>query len=252
MTGGELVSIVTPAYNGARFIKQTIDSVLAQTYANWEMVIVDDCSTDGTAELVERIGAADSRIRLIRQPKNGGPARARNAALQAARGRYVAFVDSDDLWLPQKLENQLRFMRERDSVFSFTGFRRIDESGAKVGQLRPIPAELSYPELLKNTAIVTSTVVIDRERVGSFVMPITYYDDFATWLAILKRGHVAHGLDEDLVRYRVVGQSVSRKKGKSALWVWRTYRDIERLSLPYAAWCFVNYAWRGYWKYRSL
>lgn len=252
MTGGELVSIITPAYNGARFIKQTIDSVVAQSYSNWEMVIVDDRSTDGTAELVEQIGAAEPRVRLIRQPKNQGPAHARNAALRAARGRYVAFLDSDDLWLPQKLEKQLQFMLERDSALSFTCFRRIDESGTKVGQLRPIPAQLSYRDLLKNTAIVTSTVVIDTKRTGPVTMPITYYDDFAAWLAILKRDHVAHGLAEDLVRYRVVGQSVSRKKGKSAMWVWRTYREIERLSLPYAAWCFVNYAWRGFRKYRSL
>lgn len=252
MVDRELVSIITPAYNCARFIQETIDSVLAQTHRNWEMLVVDDGSRDDTVAIVEGIGRDDPRIRVLRQQKNMGPACARNAGLQAANGSLVAFLDSDDLWLPNKLERQIEFMRSRDSAFSFTGFRRMDEKGLSIGALRAVPDRLSYSDLLKNTAIVTSTVVIDRSQTGDFIMPVTYYDDFAAWLSILKKGYVAHGLKDDLLRYRVVGQSISRNKRRSALWVWKTYREVEGLSLPRSIWCFGNYAWRAYRKYRSL
>lgn len=247
-----LVSVITPAYNAARFIDETAGSVIAQTYPHWEMLIVDDCSKDDTRVHLERLAAREPRIRPIFQTQNGGPARARNAALRAARGPYVAYLDSDDQWLPGKLERQLAFMRERHTGISYTAFRRMTTNGEQVGELRPLTPRLRYQDLLGNTAIVTSTVLIDRRITGDFEMPVTYYDDFATWLLILKRGHVAHGLAEDLLRYRIVGASVSRNKLKSAQMVWRTYRDIERLSLPYSAWCFAHYAWRAFRKYRTL
>jgi glycosyltransferase involved in cell wall biosynthesis len=252
MPPGALISIVTPAYNAARFIEATIASVKAQTYPSWEMIVVDDCSQDDTCSNVAKFMAHDPRIKLVRQEKNGGPAAARNAALEAANGKYIAFLDSDDLWLPAKLEMQLAFMRDSGAAISFTGYRRISEAGNTTGRLINIPKELSYRELLKNTAIATSTVVIDRERTGPFRMTKTYYDDYALWLELLKRGFVAHGLQQDLMRYRIVGESVSRRKGKSALWVWRTYRQIEKLSMPYAVWCFVNYAWRASLKYKGF
>lgn len=248
----DLVSIITPAFNAARFIDETVRSVMAQSYPNWEMIIVDDCSKDETRIHLERLAAGNSRIKPIFQRRNGGPARARNAALRAASGAYIAFLDADDLWLPEKLEKQIAFMQVRNSGFSYTGFRRMTTYGERVGRLRPLTPQLRYSDLLKNTAITTSTVLIDRRITGDFEMPVTYYDDFATWLLILRRGHVAHGLSEDLLRYRVVGASVSRNKSKSARMVWRTYRDIEKLSLPYSVWCFSHYAWRAFRKYRSL
>lgn len=248
----ELISIITPAFNAARFVEETIRAVQAQTHENWEMLIADDCSHDSTAALVEGISSSDARVRLLRQQSNGGPARVRNAALSAARSALVAFVDSDDLWLPQKLERQLQFMRRSGAGLSYTGFRRIDEQGRQLGLLRPIPESLNYDQYLKNTAIVTSTVMVDRGITGDFRMPITRCDDFAAWLSIMRRGHVAMGLAEDLLRYRVVGNSISRNKARWAAGVWQTYRDIEKLALPYAAWCFCNYAWRGFRKYRVL
>lgn len=245
-----LVSIVTPAWRAARFVGDTIRSVQAQDYADWEMFVVDDCSPDDTAAVVDSFAAADSRIRIIRQPENGGPAAARNAAIEAATGRYLAFLDSDDLWLPGKLTRQLEFMRERRAALSFTEFRRIAEDGRSPGKRIRVPDTLGYRELLCNTAIATSTVMVDRPLAGEFRMKRTYYDDFAAWLEILRRGHVAHGLREDLMRYRVVGQSVSRNKGKSAAMVWKTYREIEHLGVLDSAWCFANYAVRGWVKYR--
>ena len=248
----DLVSVIMPAYNAARFIDETAASVIAQTYTNWELLVVDDCSKDDTRAHLARLAALDPRIKPIYQEKNGGPARARNAALRAARGVYLAYLDADDVWLPQKLERQIAFMRERKTGLSYTAFRRMTFQGEQLGELRPLTPSLTYADLLKNTAIVTSTVVIDRRITGDFEMPITYYDDFATWLLILKRGHVAYGLDEDLLRYRIVVASVSRNKSKSAKMVWRTYRDIEKLSLPHSAWCFAHYAWRAFRKYRTL
>jgi teichuronic acid biosynthesis glycosyltransferase TuaG len=249
---GELVSIITPAYNAARFVEPAARSAIAQTYENWEMLIVDDCSKDSTREILARLARTDPRIRPIEHERNGGPAAARNTAISNARGDYLAFLDSDDLWLPGKLESQLSFMREKKSALSFTQFRRIDEGGVKEGRLVDVPPAMRYRDLLHDTAIATSTVIVDRRIAGDFRMKSTYYDDYAAWLEILRRGHVAHGLRADLMRYRVVGQSVSRNKWKSAKMVWRVYRQVEGLSILDSALCFSSYAFRGWRKYRQF
>jgi len=246
------VSIITPAYNAARFVADAIKSVRRQTHERWEMLVVDDCSRDATRDIVRALSREDSRVKLIEQAANGGPARARQAGLDAATGRYIAFLDSDDLWLPQKLERQLEFMDEREAAISFTEFRRISVDGRDVGKLIRIPERLDYHQLLRNTAIATSTVIVDRRRTGPFSMTVTYYDDFVLWLSILRRGFTAHGLQEDLMRYRVASGSWSRNKLRSALWVWRTYQQIEKLSVPYSAWCFAGYVWNAVSKYRSF
>lgn len=244
-----LVSVITPAYRAARFIGETIRSVQAQTYRDFEMLIVDDCSPDDTATIVESFAASDPRIRLLRQQTNGGPAAARNRALAEARGRWVAFLDSDDTWLPQKLEKQLQFHRARDAKISFTEFRRVDADGSNLGRLITVRDWLDYSGLLCNTGIATSTVIVDRSKTGPFWMKKTYYDDYACWLELLRGGGRAVGLHEDLMRYRVLGRSVSRNKLKSASHVWRTYRDVEQLGLLRSLWSFVNYAGRGVLKY---
>lgn len=246
------VSIVTPAYNAERFLDATVTSVARQTMADWELLIVDDCSRDGTRRLVERHTSADPRIRLIALTRNSGPAMARQAAVEAARGRFVAFLDSDDVWLPQKLERQLDFMRRMDAAFSFTAFRRISADGTRVGRVIHVPSRLTYPDLLGNTAIATSTVIIDRARTGPFQMVKTYYDDFALWLEITRRGFPAYGLDQDLMRYRVLGGSVSRNKGRSAKMVWRTYREVEHLGLVRSSWSFARYAMNALRKYSAF
>ncbi|MFP9136003.1 glycosyltransferase family 2 protein [Devosia sp. XGJD_8] len=247
----DLVSIVTPAYKAEGYVAETIRSVQAQSYRNWEMLIVEDGSPDKTAEVVASYAETDLRIRLIRQV-NSGPAMARQKALDHAQGRYIAFLDSDDLWLPEKLATQLAFMTAQDAVLSFTGFRRINADGTETGRLISAPATLNYHSLLGNTAIATSTVIIDRQKSGPFNMTKTYYDDFVLWLGILKRGHLARGLDADLMRYRVLGLSVSRNKWRSMRMVWKTYRDIERLSLVRSAFAFARYAWNAWWKYRQF
>jgi teichuronic acid biosynthesis glycosyltransferase TuaG len=243
-----LVSVVTPAWNAAAFVAETIASVRAQTLGDWEMWVVDDASTDDTAAMVERAAQDDRRVRLVRQPANAGPARARQAALDRATGRFVAFLDADDLWLPAKLERQTAFARERRAALSYTSFRRISEDGAVVGARRAIPPSLSHAELLRNTAIATLTAMVDREVAGPIAMTDTGYDDLALWLSILRRGHVAHGLDEDLARYRVRRASVSSRRLRAAGWVWRIYREQEGLSVPRASWCLAQYGARAWLK----
>jgi len=251
MPPSPLVSVITPAYNAARFIEETVRSVLSQSFPDFEMLVVDDCSPDETAAIVGRLAAQDRRVTVLRHPRNLGPAAAREAAIEAARGRYIAFLDSDDLWLPDKLEVQLRFMEEVGAVISYTQYRRITDSGRVISGPVPVPSRLDYRQLLRNTAMATSTVIVDRDRTGSFRMTRTYYDDFALWLDILRRGFVAHGLLRDLVRYRVVAGSVSRNKLRSAWHVWRLYRDIEHLTSADALWCSLRRAWNGYRRYRA-
>jgi teichuronic acid biosynthesis glycosyltransferase TuaG len=245
----ELVSIITPAFKAARFVDAAIRSVVDQDYSHWEMLVVDDCSPDDTCERVATWSSRDSRVQLIRQARNGGPHAARNAALAKSSGRYVAFLDSDDFWLSGKLSRQLQFMRATGAALSFTEFRRISEDGSRIGRRLSVPAKLTYSQLLGNTAIATSTVIVDRQITGPFQMRKAYYDDFALWLELLRRGHVARGLKDDLMRYRVVGRSVSRNKSKSAWEVWRTYREIEGLATLRATWCLLNYGVRGWLKY---
>ena len=248
----DLVSIITPAFRAASFIGETIKSVIAQTYPNWEMLIAEDCSPDDTREVIRQWALVEPRVRLVAMERNGGPALARNAALELAEGRWIAFLDSDDLWLPDKLERTIAQAQAHQAALVFTGFRRLSADGSTTGRYVSVPSTLSYRQLLGNTAIATSTVLLDRNVVGEVRMKKTYYDDFDCWLQILKRGHLAFGLDDDLMRYRVMNQSVSRNKRRSALHVWRAYRDIEKLNLPLSLWYFSRYAIRGLLKYRRF
>lgn len=248
----DLVSIIMPAFRAEGVISETIKSVIAQTHVNWEMWIAEDCSPDSTREVIRQWALIDPRIRLIALDQNGGPAMARNAALDRATGRWIAFLDSDDLWLPQKIERTLAHALEHQAALSFTGFRRISADGKTIGRYVGTPYRLSYRQLLGNTAIATSTVLLDRNITGDIRMKKTYYDDFDCWLQILKRGHFAYGLDENLMHYRVLDRSVSRNKRHSAWHVWRAYRDLEKLSLPASMWYFSQYATRGLLKYRNF
>jgi teichuronic acid biosynthesis glycosyltransferase TuaG len=247
-----LVSIITPSWNVERLIGETILSVQAQTLGDWELLIADDCSTDNTPAVIESYAAKDARVKLIRQPRNGGPALARQAAIEQAQGRFIAFLDSDDLWLPAKLERQVAFARQHRAALSFTAFRRINEDGSTTGRLIAVPDSLTYDQLLKNTSIATLTALVDRDIAGNIAMKNEGYDDFCLWLSILKPGHVAWGLNEDLARYRVRGVSVSSRRMRAAGWVWHIYRNVERLSLLKSVWCFAHWAARAWLKRRQF
>lgn len=245
-----LISVITPSYHSARFIRETIESVLAQTYTNWEMIIVDDCSTDDTVEIVKEYTERDQRIRLFQLKQNSGTAVARNLAIDMSRGRYLAFLDSDDQWLPKKLEKQLHFMRERQIAFSFTQYRNIDESG-KTGSIVSIPNHVNYEQSLKQNVIGCLTVMLDRKLIGSVKMVnIRSRQDYALWLSLLKKGHLAYGLQEVLAKYRNVENSLSSNKIKVARQNWKVYREIEKLSLTKSLWYFLNYMYFKLKKYK--
>ncbi|EJS49437.1 TPA: glycosyltransferase family 2 protein [Bacillus thuringiensis] len=241
-----LVSIITPSYNASSFIKETIQSVQSQTYTNWEMIIIDDVSKDNTCELIKEEIKKDNRIRLIELQENCGAAIARNTGINNARGKYAAFLDSDDLWLPEKLEKQLTFMENNDVAFSFTGYQIMNQDGTLTDKIVHVPEKINYNGLLKNTIIGCLTVMLDIEKLGKVQMPnIRTRQDTATWLKILRQGHYAYGLDEVLSKYRKVENSISSKKFKMAKMNWKLYREIEELSIPKSAWCFINYALNG-------
>jgi len=237
-----------PAFNSAPFIADAINSVRSQTLLDWELIIYDDASTDGTVDIASRLAAEDSRLVLLRGDNNRKTARARNTAIQQARGRYIAFLDSDDLWKPEKLEKQITFMREGGHELSFTSYDRIDEVGRALGGVS-VSKPVNYDELLKWCCIGCLTAVYDTELIGKHYAPdIPRRQDFALWLAILKRVDFAWPMQESLAIYRVRKSSLSSNKLVAARYNWMVYRDIEELSLLRAAHVFAHYAVRGVWR----
>lgn len=246
MGTNDLISVIIPTYNAEKYILETINSVKSQTYQNWEMIIVDDCSKDNTVEIIKKEAKNDSRIKLIQLSQNCGAAIARNTAIRNAKGKYIAFLDSDDLWYPEKLEKQVAFMQENDIAFSFTSYRIINEDGTETDKIINVPKEINYKGLLKNTIIGCLTVMLDVSKLGLVQMPnIRTRQDTALWLSILKRGHKAYSIQEPLAKYRKVRGSISSNKLKMARQTWRMYRDLENLNVLHASWCFVNYAWNA-------
>lgn len=226
------VSIITPLYNSKKYIAETIDSVLSQTYIDWEMIIVDDLSTDGGAEIVEEYSKKDGRIKLIRLEKNGGPGASRNIAIKRAEGRYIAFLDSDDIWLRDKLEKQIKFMREMDIAFSFTSYMWINEKGESLEKIIEVPKETTYKKSLLINKIGNLTVIYDVDKLGKVYLScfLKAREDYALWLKILKRVK-GYGLNEVLAHYRVRGNSFSSNKMELIKYQWKLYRDEEKLSV---------------------
>ncbi|EGT3601053.1 glycosyltransferase family 2 protein [Clostridium perfringens] len=241
-----LVSIITPVYNAERFIGETINSVINQEYKNWEMILVDDCSKDNSENIIKQFAKNDKRIKYIKLSENSGAAISRNIAIQNAKGRYIAFLDSDDIWTSDKLKVQINFMKKNNIGFSFSSYEVMDEGGELINRTINVPEKISYKEYLKNTIIGCLTVVIDRKICGEFeVVNIRKNQDMATWLSILKKGNTAYGINKKLGMYRIVGGSISNNKFKAAKSVWNTYRDIEKMSIVKSAYYFLYYAFNA-------
>lgn len=238
------VSIITPAYNAENFLCETIMSVQAQTYKDWELIIVDDCSTDYTNLLAKDYAKEDGRIKVIRAPQNGGVAKARNIGLENATGEYIAFVDSDDLWKPDKLEKQLAFMQEKGCVLSYTDFQKLNSSDGSLGKVMRCPKQMRADDILKNTAIGCLTVMVDKKQAGEFRMPLlNHTEDNCTWYHILKNsGQTAYNVGEVLSLYRDGNASMTKNKGKSAKQQWQTYRRFFKFSRIKSAYYFACYA----------
>ena len=240
-----LVSIIVPAFNCERVIFETIDSIWKQTYKNWELIIVDDKSTDDTKRLLKKIKS--KRIRVIFARKNGGAAKARNRGIMAANGRFICFLDADDLWRPEKLEKQVAFMMEKDTAFSFTGYEFADENGVSNGKVVRVPKTISYKQALKNTTIWTSTVMFDMEKLTKreILMPDIKSEDTATWWNVLKIVDHAYGIDEALSIYRRGGKTLSSNKLVAIGRIWNLYRNYEGLGLVDSSANFVGYAFNA-------
>lgn len=227
-----LVSVITPAYNCAKYIGKTIESVQAQTYDNWEMVIVDDCSTDNTREVVESYSKDDPRVRYICLNENSGAAVARTESMKAAQGDFMAFLDSDDMWKPEKLAKQLAFMREEGHPFSCTAYEQVDEQGNPLGKVIKTIPRISYNRLLLDCPVGNSTVMYSVRKMGKFEVPnIRKRNDDALWLQMLKKEPYIWGMPNVLAEYRVREGSISHNKFDLVKYHWMLYRDIEHLSV---------------------
>lgn len=225
------VSVIMPVYNAAKFISEALESVFAQTYKDIEIVLVDDQSKDNSANIIEEYMNTHHNIVYYLQPTNQGAGAARNKALEIATGEYVAFLDSDDVWMPTKIERQIDLMNEMDTPFSYAAISMIDENGNTIKSKRNIKETCDYKYLLHNTIIATSSVVIDRKILGDFRMPLRRGgQDYATWLSLLRGGTVACGINEDLVKYRVASGSLSSNKFKSIKQVWEIQTQDEHIS----------------------
>ncbi|MBQ9017749.1 glycosyltransferase family 2 protein [Candidatus Saccharibacteria bacterium] len=237
-----LVSIVIPTHNSAKYIAQTIGSVQGQTYHNWELIIVDDCSADDTVGVISK--HASEQVKLVCLNKNQGAAIARNTGTKEARGDYLAFLDADDLWLPEKLERQVKFMQEKDCEFSFTGYEFADAEGRPNGKVVHVPATITYKQALRNTTISTIAVMFDMKKLSKvdIEMPNIASEDTATWWKILKKIECAYGLDEPLAIYRRSNGTLSANKVVAILRIWRLYRKQESLNALASAVNFAGYA----------
>lgn len=225
-----LVSVIIPTYNSEKYIEETLNSVLNQTYGEFEIIIIDDCSKDNTFEIVKEYEKKYSNIVCLKQEQNKGVAEARNRGIKKSRGRYIAFLDSDDLWHEKKLEKQLKLMKEKRVFFSYTAIEMIDEDGKILKEKREVKEEIDYNFLLKNTMIATSSVIVDKLKYGEFQMPLRRSgQDYATWLQLLKKGK-AYGINEVCVSYRVRKGSLSSNKIKSIKQVYDIQIKEERIA----------------------
>lgn len=227
----ELVSIIMPAYNSERFISDSIDSVIDQSYQNWELLIVDDKSTDNTPAIIQGYLDNDQRIYLKILEENSGAAVSRNNAVERANGKYLAFLDSDDLWEPDKLSNQIKFMEENDYGFTSTSFEEINEDNQLSGNITKSHKKLDYDGVLKYCP-GNSTVIYNADKLGKFYIPdIKKRNDFAMWLQVIKKANYLYGLESAFTKYRISEGSLSSNKFDLVKYQWKVYREIEGLSL---------------------
>lgn len=264
-----LVSIIVPVYRAAAYIADTIGMVFSQTHGRWELLLVDDCSGDGSVEAIEKALSAyehhpvaafentghiveylcgeGKKVFLICKNKNEGAAAARNTGMALAGGQYIAFLDADDIWVSDKLEKQLSFMEEKRAGFAFSAYEFGDEAARPTGRVVHVPETLTYKKALSRTVIFTTTVVLDRNMIPDELMrmPEVESEDTATWWQILRAGYAACGLDEVLAVYRRPARSLSSNKLKAVKRIWNLYRRQEKLSVPSSLFYFVFWAYRA-------
>lgn len=247
-----LVSIITPAYNSAKFIAETIQSVQNQTHQNWEMLIVDDGSSDATAAIVLSFVAKDQRIQFYKLTQNSGPAVARNTAIQKATGDFLTFIDADDIWFPNFIENNIKTIQESGISFVFSSYKRSNENLEFVYSDFIVPQKVSYSDVLKSNSISCLTAFIDIKKLGKKYMPlIRKRQDMGLWLSYLKAIPCAYGIQETQAIYRIRENSLSRKKAALIKYQWQFYREVEKLNVFQASYYMLHWMYRGFMKYRN-
>ncbi len=244
----DMVSIITPMYNSSKFIHWTVQSVLSQVYKNWEMIIIDDCSTDSSVDIIKSYISVDNRIKLILNETNLGAAPSRNLGIKKANGRYIAFLDSDDVWLPTKLNDQLNFMEKNKVAFSYCSYEIIDEDGNHIKDMIIKKDKPLYFDLLKSNYIGCLTVILDLKLMNEkmpYMPNIKTRHDHGLWLSLIKQGIKVLGYNKILAKYRSRSDSISYSKMKNAYYQWRLYRDIEQLNIFHSIFYLVCWAWFG-------
>jgi len=247
------VSIIIPVYRLENYICETLDCIIAQTYEDWELILVDDHSDDASAQLIEEYVAKNKlqdKVFLFHQTDEKGAASARNRGMRETHGRYVAYLDGDDVWRSEKLERELAFMQEKDAAFVFTGYEFADANAVGLGKIVTVPDTITYRQALKNTTIFTSTVMFDTNIISrdKLMMPLIKSEDTALWWRLLREGIIAYGLNENLVLYRRPGkngQSLSSNKLEAIKRIWALYRKSEGLNVFVSAYYFCFWAVRA-------
>lgn len=251
----ELVSIITPMYKGELYVAETIESVINQTYKNWEHIIIDDCSPDNGAgiKVVENYANNDSRIKLIKLSENKGSSGARNSGLKLAKGRYICLLDSDDFWEDNFLESQLAFLKRKSASFVYSSYNRIDSQGNIILSPAKVRAKINYNDLLKTCDIGCLTVMYDSKEIGIQYLNEdlgSLRDDYELWLRIVKKVDLAYGNPEVLASYRILDSSASRSKLKVISPQFKIYYRVERLGLVRSLWYLLHWAYYGYLRYK--
>ena len=246
-----LVSVIMPAYNAQEYIEEAIRSVQQQTVTDWELLVLDDGSQDETAAIVERLACKDPRIRFLPNDHNMGTARTRNRGLDLSRGQYVAFLDSDDVWLPTKIEQQINALVSEDADMVYTSYSIVGNDGVPCCDDFLVLDKVSLEDMLRRNEIGCSTVLLSQRAQQRYRFPVDFYhEDYALWLKMLRDGAVAVGVTDILVRYRFHANSRASNKLRSAIRRWHIYRDLLKMPLLQGGWYLVQYIFYGIKKYR--
>ena len=249
-----MVSIIMPAYNSEKYIKKAIISVCRQNYPDWELIVIDDCSTDSTADIVKKLAESDSRIHYMKNPRNSGVAKSRNRGIAYASGEWIAFLDSDDCWRSDKLSRQMDCALKNHAQFIFSGSVFMDQFGKKLQYYLKVPKRVSYRQLLKQNIISCSSVLIKKELLRQYPMRRSkdMHEDFAVWLQILRdTEEPAYGVNKPLLIYRITPGSKSNNKIKAACMTYRVYRYIG-LNTVESIWYWLHYSVRSLKKYSNI
>ena len=247
-----LVSIITPSYNSAKHIAETIQSVQNQSYTNWEMIIVDDCSSDNTEEIVKKIQQSDTRVHFLKLDKNSGSGIARNKGIEQATGDYMTFIDSDDIWFPDFIKNSIEAIQTSKTPFVFSSYKRSNEELEFIYSDFIVPQKVTYTDILKSNSISCLTAFLDIKILGKKYMPkIRKRQDMGLWLQYLKEIPCAYGIQQTQAIYRIRENSLSRNKLNLLKYQWEFYRDVEKLNIFQSLYYMLHWMYRGFMKYRN-